>query len=158
MSRLRFLGKRAAFYAGTAAVALVINFVLPRLMPGDPGTALVARFRGRLAPETLESLRAAFGASDRSLPEQFLLWLGDVAHGDLGVSLSAYPRPVVDVIADALPWTLFLAGTSLVISFTLGTLLGIYAAWFRGGLIDRLVPGALTVTNRSIRPPRNHAA
>jgi peptide/nickel transport system permease protein len=145
MSALRFLAKRVGFYAVTAAVALVINFVLPRLMPGDPGTALVARFRGRLAPETLASLRAAFGASDTPLPQQFVAWLGDVLRGDLGVSLSAYPQPVVDVIAGALPWTVFLAGTALVISFVLGTLLGIYAAWFRGGLVDRLLPGALTL-------------
>lgn len=145
MSGLRFLARRLAFYGATAAVALIINFVLPRLMPGDPGTALVARFRGRLAPETLVSLRAAFGSSDAPLAEQFLRWLGDVLRGDLGVSLSAYPEPVVDVIAGALPWTVFLAGTSLVLSFILGTLLGIYAAWYRGGLVDRLLPGALTL-------------
>ena len=145
MSGARFLVQRAAFYGVTAAVALVLNFVLPRLMPGDPGTALVARFRGRLAPETLDTLRAAFGASDAPLYRQLFSYLGDVLHGDLGVSLSAYPQPVTDVIAGALPWTVFLAGTALLISFVAGTLLGIYAAWFRGGLVDRFVPGVLTV-------------
>jgi peptide/nickel transport system permease protein len=145
MSGVRFLAKRAAFYAVTACVALVLNFVLPRLMPGDPGTALVARFRGRLAPETLEALRAAFGASDAPLYQQLFTYMGGVLDGDLGVSLSAYPQPVVDVIAGALPWTVFLAGTSLIISFVLGTLLGVYAAWFCGGFVDRFVPGVLTV-------------
>ena len=144
MKAVSFLLRRAAFYAVTAVAAVVINFVLPRLMPGDPGTALVARFRGRLAPETLASLQVAFGVSDAPLVEQFWRWLVDLSHGDLGVSLSAYPQPVVDVIAGALPWTLWMAGTALVVSFVVGTALGVVAAWYRDGLLDRLLPGALT--------------
>jgi peptide/nickel transport system permease protein len=144
-STVRFVVRRAGFYALVALAALVLNFVLPRLMPGDPGTALLARFRGKLAPEALEPLRAAFGITDAPLSSQFARYFVDVLHGDLGTSIAYFPQPVSSVIAQALPWTLLLAGSALVISFTCGTALGIWAAWFRGGVVDRVVPGVLTV-------------
>jgi peptide/nickel transport system permease protein len=144
-SSFRFVVRRAGFYVLVAVAAIVMNFVLPRLMPGDPGTALLSRFRGKLAPEALVPLRAAFGISDEPLPTQFARYVVDVLHGNLGTSIAYFPRPVASVIADALPWTLLLAGSALFISFTLGTALGIQAAWFRGGLVDRIAPPVLTL-------------
>jgi len=144
-STLRFVARRAGFYGLVAVAAVVMNFVLPRLMPGDPGTALLSRFRGKLAPEALAPLRAAFGLGDEPLPTQFVRYVADVLHGDLGTSIAYFPQPVSAVIAEALPWTLLLTGSALCLSFTLGTAMGIWAAWFRGGLVDRVAPPVLTL-------------
>jgi peptide/nickel transport system permease protein len=65
--------------------------------------------------------------------------------GDLGISVSFFPAPVTSVIADGLVWTLFLAGSTLLASFALGSLLGLIAAWRRGGWLDSLLTPALTL-------------
>ena len=71
---------------------------------------------------------------------QYWVYLGDLLHGNLGLSVEPYPAKVVDVLGRHMPWTLTLVGTATVISFALGTLLGILAAWRRGGWLDRLLP------------------
>jgi peptide/nickel transport system permease protein len=85
---------------------------------------------------------AEFGThAHGSLLSQYFTYLGNLAHGDLGLSINQYPSKVTTVLAQTLPWTLILVGTATVISFVLGTLLGILAAWRRGGVLDRIMPG-----------------
>lgn len=139
---MRYILRRLGFYALAAWVALTLNFFLPRLMPGDPATALFARFRGRLAPEALQALRETFGLTDAPLVQQYFIYLAHALRGDLGISVAYFPSPVADVIRSGLLWTLFLAGTAVVISFVLGTLLGIASAWWRHGWVDRWLPSA----------------
>jgi len=138
-----FLLRRFGFYALAAWVAVTLNFFLPRLMPGDPATALFARFRGRLAPEALDALRETFGLTEAPLPMQYVTYLGHVLRGDLGISVAYFPSPVAEVIGAGLGWTVLLAGSAVAISFTLGTLLGLAAAWWRRGPLDRWVPPVL---------------
>jgi len=140
---LRYLIRRLGFYLLAAWAALTLNFFLPRLMPGDPATALFARFRGRLGPEAMQALRETFGLTEASLVSQYLTYLGSVFRGDLGISIAYFPSPVADVIGTGLVWTIFLAGTALVVSFTIGTLLGIVAAWWRRGWVDNVLPSSL---------------
>jgi peptide/nickel transport system permease protein len=140
---VRFLLRRLGFYLLAGWVALTLNFFLPRLMPGDPATALFARFRGRLAPEAMAALRETFGLTDAPLWSQYLTYLGHALRGDLGISVAYFPSPVTAVIATGLVWTLFLAGTAVVVSFALGTLLGVAAAWWRRGWVDTWLPAAL---------------
>jgi peptide/nickel transport system permease protein len=135
--RLGFALRRLGFYLLAAWVAVTVNFLLPRLMPGDPATALFARFRGRLAPEAIVALREAFGLRPAPIGVQYLTYLKHILHGDFGMSIAYFPTPVSHVLVRGLTWTLFLSGTALVISFSLGTLLGIFAAWRRGGFLDR---------------------
>ena len=137
---MRYILRRLGFYMIAAWVALTLNFFLPRLMPGDPATALFARFRGRLAPEAMQALRETFGLTDASLFGQYFTYLAHVAKGDLGISVAYFPAPVSEVIATGLFWTLFLAGTAVVVSFVIGTLIGIAAAWWRHGWIDTILP------------------
>ncbi|MBM3308448.1 MAG: ABC transporter permease [Candidatus Eisenbacteria bacterium] len=137
---MRFLLKRLGFYALAAWVAVTLNFFLPRLMPGDPATALFARFRGMLAPEALDALRETFGLTEAPLVAQYFTYLGHVLKGDLGISVAYFPAPVLQVIANGLVWTVFLAGTALIASFAVGTLLGVAAAWWRFGRVDTFVP------------------
>ena len=113
-------------------------------MPGDPAAALVARFKGQMSPEALRALRHAFGLVPGSTLTQYLTYLAHVARGDLGLSIAYFPAPVTEVIGTGLGWSLGLGGFALVISFTTGTLLGVVAAWRRGGRLDSWLPPALS--------------
>ena len=139
-----FLLRRLGFYALAGWVALTLNFLVPRLMPGDPATVMFARFQGELEPEAIEALRAAFGLTDAPIWEQYLQYVGALANGDLGLSVAYFPYPVADVIGVALLWTVVLAGTAVIIAFGLGSALGALAAWRRGGLLDSLAPPILS--------------
>src|SRR5687767_6707486 len=132
---MRYVLRRLAFYLAAAWVALTLNFAIPRLMPGDPATALVARFQGELQPEAIEALRRAFGFTDAPLHEQYFTYLKHLATGDLGISVSYFPAPVATVIGTGLMWTIVLAGTAVIISFVVGSILGAYSAWRRHGLL-----------------------
>lgn len=136
--------RRFAFYVVSAWASITLNFAIPRLMPGDPAAALVARFKGQLAPEALRALRHAFGLVPGSMLTQYFTYLAHVARGDLGLSIAYFPAPVTEVIGTGLGWSLGLGGVSLLVSFTVGTLLGVVAAWRRHGRLDSLLPPALS--------------
>ncbi len=137
---MRYLIRRLAFYLVAAWASVTLAFVIPRLMPGDPEATMFARFHGKLDPEAMAALRRTFGFSDAPLAQQYVCYLGHVVRGDLGVSVSYFPARVGDVIATGMVWTLFLAGLAVALSYALGTLLGIAAAWRRGGWLDAVGP------------------
>jgi len=130
------------FYLLAAWISLTLNFFIPRMAPGDPASALQQKFKGKLEPEALGALRDAFGISDDPLYIQYFSYLKNVAQGDMGISIAHFPAPVTDVIGEAILWTLFLAGFAVVIAFGVGTLLGVYSAWNRGGKVDSVAPAA----------------
>ena len=138
-----FVLRRLGFYLLAAWAALTLNFFLPRLMPGDPATALFARFAGRVGPEAMQALRETFGLTDAPLWSQYFTYLGHVLRGEFGISIAYFPSPVSDVIGTGLFWTVFLAGTAVVLSFVIGTLLGVVTAWWRRGWVDTWLPSAL---------------
>ncbi|WP_025745801.1 ABC transporter permease [Kallotenue papyrolyticum] len=138
-----FLLRRIGFYVLAAWASLTLNFFLPRAMPGDPASAIFARFQGRLQPEQLQALREAFGFTEGPLFQQYATYLTHALRGDFGISISAFPAPVTTVIATGLQWTLLLGGLATVLSFTLGSLLGVIGAWRRGGLVDSIMPPLL---------------
>lgn len=142
---MKYLFGRLGFTVVAGWVSVTLAFILPRLIPGDPGTVLLARFRGKLAPSAVEALRGVFGIGQEPLAKQYFGYLGRIARGDLGISISHFPSPVRDVIGEALGWTLLLGGVSLVLSFLLGTGLGVLAAWRRGGRLDAVLPATLTL-------------
>ncbi len=141
---LAHLLRRLGFYLLAAWVSLSLNFVIPRLMPGDPAAAVMARFRGQISPEAFAALSVAFGITDAPLHVQYLDYVANLFQGQLGTSVAHFPAPVSDVIATGLVWTLLLAGSAVVISFSLGTTLGVLAAWRRGSWLDNLLPPTLT--------------
>jgi peptide/nickel transport system permease protein len=136
--------RRLGFYLVSAWASITLNFAIPRLMPGDPAAALIARFKGQMSPEALRALRHAFGLVPGSTFTQYFTYLAHVARGDLGLSIVYFPAPVSEVIGTGLGWSLGLGGCALVVSFTLGTLLGVVAAWRRGGRLDSWLPPALS--------------
>jgi peptide/nickel transport system permease protein len=135
--------RRIAFYLVTAWAAVTVNFFIPHLMPGDPVQNLIARQQGRTSPQAVEALRVQLGLTgNQSLWSQYLHYWSQLAHGDLGISTSFYPASVGSVLTAALPWTVVLVGVSTVISFVVGTLIGILVAWRRGSWLDGVLPVA----------------
>jgi peptide/nickel transport system permease protein len=138
---VRFFVRRGIFYVVTAWAAVTINFVIPRLMPGDPVKAIMAKSQGRLDSSAEAAIRTLFGLDEnRSVWQQYLDYWNLLLHGNLGVSFTYYPTPVAEMIQQTLPWTVGLVGVATVIAFVVGTLLGTGIGWRRGTWADSLLP------------------
>ncbi|PWR02518.1 glutathione ABC transporter permease GsiC [Meridianimarinicoccus roseus] len=112
----------------------LIVFLIMAMIPGDPATAILGSYA---TPENVERLNRQLGL-DRSLPEQYLIWLGNLLQGDLGRSYSLN-RPVLDEVTERFGATLILAGTSLVLCSILGLLAGVVSAVRQYGWTDKVV-------------------
>jgi len=122
-------------YTGVLAVAIVLNFALPRLAPGDAIDYLLPpEVAGEISPAQRDRVLSQFGLGD-SLSVQFGRYLGNLASGDLGLSVQ-YARPVGDVLLERIGWTALLVGGALVLSTLIGVLLGFAGAWRRGSAAD----------------------
>ncbi len=122
-------------------IAVTINFILPRLMPGDPASVLVNKLQG-VEEGSMEAIRAAFGIdTDKSILAQYGDYLINILKGDLGISISNYPYKVWDVLSKALPWTIGLMGIATLFSFIIGTFIGIVVAWKRKTKVANSVLG-----------------
>jgi peptide/nickel transport system permease protein len=139
---MSYVFRRLGFFLLTLWVALTLNFALPRLMPGNPATAIIGKFRGGISPQAVKVLEAQFGVgTHQNLVAQYFRYLGDVATLKFGVSLTTQPGTSVGrMMLDAIPWTLGLVGITTVLAFILGTGIGIVSAWWRGGRMDSLLP------------------
>lgn len=134
MTRPRAVAAKAAQYALVLWAAATLNFLLPRLAPGDPVQYLYGGDALGLAPEALAEVQAGYGL-DRSLPEQYLAFWTGLLRADLGRSVQ-FNRPVTDVLAEFLPWTVALVGVSTLLALLVGVVAGAWAAWHRGGRRD----------------------
>jgi peptide/nickel transport system permease protein len=139
MSRRDYLLRKLGFALVTVLVVLVINFVLFRILPGDPVRAVIGR-NVRISPEIQQALRVQFGLDKPVFPDQFLDTLGQWAQGNLGISWSQR-QPVKDILLAKLWNTLLLIGLGQILSIILGVVLGLLAGWKRKTPID---VGALT--------------
>lgn len=138
-------GKKLIQYLLVLAVALSINFALPRLAPGDPLEFFFGETTiNELTPAQRQQVEHELGL-DRSVWEQYTDFMTGVFHFDLGSSIK-YGKPVTEVLAERLPWTVLLVAPSLVISAVIGIVFGAYAAWNRGKRRDVfLLTSMLTV-------------
>lgn len=127
-------------YVLVLIVTLSINFALPRIAPGSPLLYLVGDDVLTMTQAEQDLVLREFKL-DRPVAQQFVDYVVGMAQGDLGTSVR-YGLPVWDVLMRHLPWTLLLMGTTLLLSATLGTLIGVAAAWKQGGKQD---VGSLTV-------------
>ena len=143
---MRYLLRRASFYLVALWASVTFNFIIPRLMPGNPAEAYIAKVRANnVTPQFLHALEQEFGVNT-GVPiwQQYFTYLGDVLHGNLGVATSQFPHNVSEVLAQGLPWTIGLVGISVILSFFIGTLIGMLIAWKRGSLFDTTIPPILT--------------
>jgi len=128
----KYLARKLLHAGATLFFVVAFNFVLFRVMPGDP-IALLTRSE-RLTPADIAELRAEYGLDD-PLPAQFTGYLGDTARGELGVSLRT-GLPVSTLIAERVWPTVLLVGVGTVLATVLGVLIGIKGGWNRGSRFD----------------------
>lgn len=146
---MRYLGRRLVLMAVTLWAAVTLNFLIPRLMPGSPADAALAKFAGAggIDPAARRAIEATLGVPHGSLWGQYRAYLVAIAHGHFGVSYSYFPESVSSVIGSALPWTLVLVGTVTALAFLVGTLLGVAAGWRRGRALDTVATVGSTFTS-----------
>ena len=137
----RFLARRLAHGAAVIFIAASLSFLLVHLAPGDPFSATLDS--ASISPAVKAAWRAAYGL-DRPLPEQYFRFLGQLARGDLGPSL-LQPGPASAALAQAVPNTLVLMGTALVLSFAIGIAVGSWQAARAGSRGDRVAENASLV-------------
>jgi len=139
---MRWFARRLCFYVFAIWVALTINFLLPRLMPGDPIGGLLQHLTPAQIsanPGILQEFRTLLGGTDNSIWEDYVTYLGRIVHFDFGISTSNYPTPVSEVVGRTLPYSIFLVGVAFLLAFALGTAIGMVAAWRRGRAVDNIV-------------------
>ncbi len=144
---MRYVSRRLGFFLLTLWVALTLNFVLPRMMPGNPALSIIGKFRGGISPQAVKVLEAQFGiGTHQNMAVQYLDYLRNVATLRFGVSLTTQPGASVGrIVLNAIPWTLGLVGLTTVLAFVLGTGIGILAGWRRGGRLDSLIPPVFVI-------------
>jgi peptide/nickel transport system permease protein len=145
----RYFTKKIIWFFITLVAAVVLNFFLPRLMPGDPVGAIMSRIAQgitdqRLLQERYEAYMRVFGL-DKPMHEQFFIYIANLFKGDMGRSFSNYPREVSDIIGSALPWTIGLQFPAIVIGWIIGNVLGAIAAYIRKGFDKAVMPVMLFV-------------
>ncbi len=141
MQFAKYIGRKALWYIGALIIALLLNFILPRLVPGNPVDSIVSMM-SRGGGATGEQMRTVYNhymqefGLNEPLWRQFLLYLSNLAHGDLGTSFAQYPASVNTLVGQALPWSIAIQLPAVLIGWLVGNLLGAVAA-FRGGWFDR---------------------
>ena len=150
---MKWLLKRIAGAIFTAWAALTITFVIIRLMPGGPMDFMRAQLmsrgeRGAQSSERTAAIVEAYTNIDPSqpLPVQYVSWLSSTLQGDLGKSIW-HNTPVASILFDALPWTIFVMGTSLLVTFTIGCGLGAVMAYSEGSRFDYSSSALFTLLN-----------
>jgi peptide/nickel transport system permease protein len=145
---MRFILRRTGFFLFTLWAAVTMNFVIPRLMPGNPALAMMARYKGHINGQALHALEVLFGVkTHQNLVAEYFSYLGNIFQGRFGISYTFFPDTVSHEVLQAIPWTLGLVGITTVLAFILGTLIGLVSAWRRGGLLDSLLPPIFVITS-----------
>src|SRR5687768_13082510 len=138
-----YLLSKVAWAAVTIAVVLTFNFLLFRVLPGDPAKA--GAHDARLNREVVAALRERYGLDkdvfldlDGGNPfdTQYIAYLGALSRGDLGVSYNYRDREVIDLLGMSMVNTLWLVLPAQVLSIVLGVLLGLIAAWRKRTALD----------------------
>jgi peptide/nickel transport system permease protein len=143
---MRWFLRRLLFYGFALWVAATLNFLLPRLMPGDPLGGVLQRLSPaqiQSNPGIIETYQILLGGPKEPLWKAYPHYLQHIATLDFGVSTSNYPAKVSEVVGRTLPYSIALVGVAFLLAFLIGTGIGMLAAWRRGGLTDNVVVPAL---------------
>lgn len=140
----RYFGKKLVWVLITFIFAFLLNFTLPRLMPGDPVAVITQRATQGMqsasaVQEVYRQYQELFG-TNKPLLTQFFLYIKNLTRGDFGVSFSQYPRPVAQVLKSSVGWTLMLQLPAILIGWLIGNLLGALAAYLKGWYDKALMP------------------
>lgn len=147
----KYYGQKILWYLITLVFAVILNFALPRMMPGDPVSAIAGQAANGMTDaqaikKVYDDYIEKFGI-DKPMIEQFGLWLKGAVRGDFGVSFSQYPREVSDIVASSIGWTLALQLPAIILGWLLGNLLGAVAAYMKGVFDKAILPVFLFISN-----------
>ncbi|HSG45726.1 MAG TPA: ABC transporter permease [Anaerolineales bacterium] len=147
----KYFINKLLWFLVTLVSAFILNFILPRLMPGDPVAAIVARVAQGMNNATgvqaiYEQYTELFG-TNKPILEQFFIYIRNVARGDFGFSFSQYPRTVADVIKSSIWWTVALQFPAIIVGWLIGNTLGALAAYLKGGFDKVIMPISIFVSN-----------
>jgi peptide/nickel transport system permease protein len=147
-AQVRYAFRKLGFYLVAAWVAVTLNFLLPRLIPGNPVEILISRMSqsGTIPADEDQVLTRLLGLGTGNIFQQYWQYLDGLAHLQLGLSITDFPTPVSTEIASSIYWTLILVGTATVISWVLGIVLGTLAGWKRGSKLDAIIPSTTLLT------------
>lgn len=147
----KYFGKKLLWFVITFIVAVILNFILPRLMPADPVASITGKLAGgnsdaSAVAEIYKRYQKEFG-TDLPMVQQFFRFCKNAIHGNFGLSFSQYPRSVSNIIASSIGWTIALQLPAILVGWFLGNLLGALAAYLRKGYDKILLPIALFLGN-----------
>lgn len=147
----KYYMSKIIWYLFTFIIAVLLNFILPRLMPGDPVSAIAARTVDGMTDSTAiqevyEDYAEKFGINQPMIT-QFFLFVKNAVKGNFGVSFSQYPRAVSDIIATSVWWTVCLQLPAIILGWILGNILGAVAAYMKGVFDKGILPFFLFLSN-----------
>ncbi len=146
----RYFGKKMVWFGITFIAAFLLNFILPRLMPGDPVAAITARMaQGQTNAAGVEAIYRQYTelfGTNKSMLEQFIIYVKNVINGDFGFSFSQYPRTVASVLSVSVWWTVILQLPAIIVGWLIGNVLGALAAYRRGGYDKAVMPLSIFVS------------
>jgi len=148
---LRYFGGKLVWFLITLIFAFILNFTLPRLMPGDPVAGIVARMAQGMTDATgvqatYEHYTELFGL-DQPMLQQFFIYVSNVLQGDFGFSMAQYPRTVADVIGSSIWWTVILQLPAILVGWLIGNFLGALAAYRKGVFDKALMPASIFLSS-----------
>lgn len=147
----RYFGGKVVWILITFVFAFLLNFILPRLMPGDPVAVITQRVTQGMQSQSgiqavYEEYQELFG-TNKPMLTQFLLYIKNLMQGNFGTSLSQYPRPVADILGSSIWWTVMLQLPAIIVGWLIGNLLGVFAAYIKGGYDKVVMPASIFVSS-----------
>jgi peptide/nickel transport system permease protein len=147
----KYFINKLGWFLVTLVCAFLLNFILPRMMPGDPVAAIVSRLAQGMSNTTgvqaiYQQYADLFG-TNKPMLEQFFIYVKNVLQGDFGFSFSQYPRTVADVIKSSIWWTVALQFPAIIVGWLIGNALGALAAYLKGGFDRVIMPVSIFVSN-----------
>ncbi|MCJ7695098.1 MAG: ABC transporter permease, partial [Anaerolineaceae bacterium] len=128
----KYFGTKLVWFLITLIFAFLLNFILPRLMPGDPVAVITQKvvqgMSSQVGIQKVYNEYAELFGTKKPLLEQFFLYVKNVFRGDFGTSFSQYPRPVADIIKTSILWTIALQFPAIIVGWLIGNSLGALAA------------------------------
>jgi len=147
----RYFLNKLLWFLVTFVFAFILNFALPRLMPGDPVAGITAKLAQGMSNTTgvqkiYQQYADRFGTK-KPILEQFFIYVKNVSQGNFGFSFSQYPRTVADILGTSIWWTICLQFPAIIVGFLIGNMLGAMAAYLRKGFDNILMPVSIFANN-----------
>jgi peptide/nickel transport system permease protein len=147
---LKYFSNKVVWFIVTFIAAFLLNFFLPRMMPGDPVAGIVARMaQGQTNTAGVQAIYKQYTelfGTNKPILTQFLIYVKNVFHGDFGFSFGQYPRTVADVLKSSVLWTICLQFPAIIVGFFIGNILGALAAYLKGAYDKALMPISIFAT------------